>query len=74
MAVECANFHEKARELKMFGFAIPDQGFYSIKIAGVGEIQKAAGIIQVLQGEVFELKIEEEVKNLVNKQWDWQVK
>jgi hypothetical protein len=39
-----------------------------------GEIQKANGIIQVLQGEVFELKIEEEVKNLVNKQWDWQVK
>jgi hypothetical protein len=47
MAVECVDFHSKAGELKMYGFALPDQGFYSIKIPG-GEVQKASSIIQVL--------------------------
>jgi hypothetical protein len=33
MAAECVEFHAKSGELKMYGFAIPDQGFYCIKIA-----------------------------------------
>jgi hypothetical protein len=28
----------------------------------------------VLQGEANEKKIEEELKNLINNKWDWQVK
>jgi hypothetical protein len=28
----------------------------------------------VLQGEASEKKIEEELKNLINSQWDWKVK
>jgi hypothetical protein len=34
MAAECLDFHAKSRELKMFGFAIVDQGFYSVSIPG----------------------------------------
>jgi hypothetical protein len=74
MAAECSDFHEKAGELKMFGFAIPEHGYYSIKISRGGESQQATTIIQVLQGEDSERKIEEELKNLINSKWDWQVK
>jgi hypothetical protein len=74
MAAECSDFHSKSGELKMFGFAIPEQGFYSIKIPGEGDNQRASCIIQVLQGEASEKKIEEELKNLINSQWDWKVK
>jgi hypothetical protein len=38
MAGECANLHAKSGELKMYGFAIQDQGIYSIKIACGEEI------------------------------------
>jgi hypothetical protein len=74
MVAECSDFHSKSGELKMFGFAIPEQGFYSFKIPGEGDNQRASCIIQVLQGEASEKKIEEELKNLINSQWDWKVK
>jgi hypothetical protein len=45
MAVECVGVHAKAGELKMFGFAIPDQGFYNIMIPGVGEVVRVSCII-----------------------------
>jgi hypothetical protein len=48
MAAECAEFHAKTGELKMFGFAIPDQGFYIINIPGDEQTQRVVGIIQVL--------------------------
>jgi hypothetical protein len=35
--------------------------------------QRSSCIIQVLQGEASEKKIEEELKNLINSQWDWKV-
>jgi hypothetical protein len=71
MAAECAQFHSKASDLKMFGFGIPDQGFCSITIPGEGNFQKTSAIIQVLQGDAFEKKVEEELKNLVNNKWEW---
>jgi hypothetical protein len=67
-------FHAKFDDLKMFGFARLDQGFYSITIAGEGECQKATCIIQVLNGSANEEKMEEELKNFINKQSNWQVK
>jgi hypothetical protein len=70
MAAECADFHAKAGDLKMFGFAILEQGFYNIQIAGAEEMQMAACIIQVFQGEATAGKIEEELKILINMQWD----
>jgi hypothetical protein len=45
MAAECLDFHDKSRELKMFGFAIADQGFYSISILRGEEHSKASCII-----------------------------
>jgi uncharacterized protein YfdQ (DUF2303 family) len=54
----------------MFGFVIPDQGFYSMKILVDKETPKAVCIIQVLQGEALEKKIEEELKHVINRQWD----
>jgi hypothetical protein len=74
MAAECAEFHSKAGDLKMFGFAILDQSFYCIKIPGTTDTQKAACIIQVLQGEATKKKIEDELRNLFNCQWDWHVR
>jgi hypothetical protein len=56
MAAECASIHEKDSELKMFGFAIPEQGFYSIKILEEGSIQKDVCIVQVLQGRQMRRK------------------
>jgi hypothetical protein len=74
MAVECLDFHTKAGELKMHGFALADLEFYSIKMPEEGEISRASCIIQILQGEASVKKLEDELKNLVNRQWDWQVK
>jgi hypothetical protein len=74
MVAECLEVHSKGCEMKMFGFAIPDQGFDSINIPREQDSQRAACIIQVLQGEASEQKMEEELKNLINKQWDWQVR
>jgi hypothetical protein len=74
LAAECLDFHAKSRELKMFGFAIVDQGFYSINIPGEEEYSKASCIIQVLQGDASEKKIEDELMNLINNKWEWQVK
>jgi hypothetical protein len=54
MATEYSDFHSKSGELKVFGFAIPEQGFYSIKIPGEGDSKRASCIIQVLQGEASE--------------------
>jgi hypothetical protein len=54
MVAECNEFHYKAREFKMFGFVVQGHGFYSIKVPGGDEIQKAAAIIQVLQGDASE--------------------
>jgi hypothetical protein len=71
MAAECADVHSKAGELKMYDFVIPKQGYYSIKIPGGYEPQKVACIVQVLQGEASEKKIEEELRNLINNQRDW---
>jgi hypothetical protein len=66
--------HAKAGELKMFGFVIPDQGFYNIMIPGAGEVMRASCIIHVLQGGASEKKIEYELKNLINNKWDWNVR
>jgi uncharacterized protein YdaT len=74
MAAECVGYHSKAGDLKMLGFAILDQGFYNILIPRAGKVMKAACIIQVLQGEASEKKIEEELKNLKNSNWDWDVR
>jgi hypothetical protein len=39
-----------------------------------GGLQKASAIIQVLQGDASEKKVEDELRNLINNKWNWQVK
>jgi hypothetical protein len=71
MAVKCDDFHSKDEELKMYGFTIPDQGFYSIRIPRGGGSSKANIIIHVIHGEATEKKLEDELNNLINMHWDW---
>jgi hypothetical protein len=65
MAAECYEFHSKASELRMIGFAIVEHGFYSTTIAGESETLGATCIVHILQGEVPEKKLEGELKNLI---------
>lgn len=71
MAFECEGL--KGHKLKMFGFGIK-QGFYSINIPEAKQSNDNIGSISVLFGSANERKIEEELKNLIDNKWDWQVK
>lgn len=62
--------------VKLCGFGIPGQGFYSLHV-GVNEEEKAPvrGILTVLQGEATVLRVITELKHLfMNLEWDWKVK
>jgi hypothetical protein len=74
MVVECTEIHVKAGELKIYGFAILEQGFYIIQTHGTDEARKTSCIIQVLQGDASMKNIEDELKNLIDSKWKWQVK
>jgi hypothetical protein len=51
MAVDCKNVSNK--RLKMYGFGIPGQGFYSIDITEVEvKTYQATGLLTILEGEV----------------------
>ncbi|CAL4929426.1 unnamed protein product [Urochloa decumbens] len=72
MAVECASIHHK--KLKMYGFGITGQGFYSIEIPEAKEMGVSnKALIYVLKGEASACKIEKELKNLINSNWEFQV-
>jgi hypothetical protein len=43
-------------------------------IPGAREVLKASCIIHILQGEATEKKIEDELKNLINNEWGWNVR
>ena len=58
----------------MFGFAVPGQGFYSIEVPDKVKSEKFSGLISVLVGEATEEKVADELKNLVNEKWDFQVR
>ncbi|TVU21064.1 hypothetical protein EJB05_30676, partial [Eragrostis curvula] len=74
MAAECAGL-KQLRKIKMFGFGIPGQGFYSIEIPeGKDATKETTGLVTVLQGEANEDKIDGELKNLIDPNWDWKVR
>jgi len=70
MAVDCKNVSNK--RLKMYGFGIPGQGFYSIDIPEV-EVKTylATGLLTSLEGEATEEKLDQELKNLVQNKWNF---
>ena len=72
MAAECNSM--LSRKLKMFGFVVPSQGFYSIEVPDKVKSEKFSGLISVLVGEATEEKVADELKNLVNEKWDFQVR
>ena len=72
MAVECSSLHKK--RLKMYGFGISGQGFYSIEIPDKEKPNKFSGLITVLEGIPTGDKLDEELKNLVDEKWDFQVR
>jgi hypothetical protein len=57
MAVECVDFHSKAGELKMYGFALPDQGFYSIEIPGGMKFRKPQVSFKSCRGKLLRRKL-----------------
>ncbi|CAO2194224.1 unnamed protein product [Urochloa humidicola] len=62
--------------MHMYGFGFPGQGFYCLKLPGVAKKQEAEnmGLISVEKGEATEARIEEELKYLIDKNWQWKVK
>lgn len=72
MASECEGM--KGHKLKMYGFGIK-QGFYSIEIPEAAkQNSENVGCIKILEGEADEKKVGEELKNLIDKNWNWQVR
>lgn len=64
-----------SKKLKICGFGIPGQGFYSMDIPEAKvKMNQATGIITVLVREANEDKIDKELKNLVRGDWDFRVK
>jgi hypothetical protein len=51
--------------MKMFGFGVLGQGFYSFEILEKGVLSKLSGMIVVQEGEAYEKKLLEELKHLV---------
>lgn len=72
MAIDCK---ENSKKLRMFGFGIPRQGFYSINLPkSRGKINQVTGILTVTNGVASEEKIDKELKNLVRDNWDFKVR
>jgi hypothetical protein len=63
--------------LNMYGFGFPGQGFYSLKLPGGAKQQKKpenVGLIRVRSGEDSVIRIENELKHLIDSKWQWGVK
>ncbi|CAD6240160.1 unnamed protein product [Miscanthus lutarioriparius] len=71
MAAECSEKHQ----IKLFGFGIPNSGFYSMEILDLQVKQsQAMGMVLVHQGDASEAKLNEELKLVVNDRWDFQAR
>ena len=58
--------------LKLCGFGIPGQGFYSLQVAGLQLLEQvaASGVVHIKEGVAFVNKIEAELKHLIKSDWD----
>lgn len=73
MAAECGG--GKKSRVKMFGFGIPEQGFYAVEIPGVKpDAENSLGLVTVLEGNASVSKVDKELKNLIDEEWDFKVK
>ncbi|CAN6166580.1 unnamed protein product [Urochloa humidicola] len=66
----------KGPTMHMYGFGFPSQGFYCLKLPGVGKKQEPEnlGLISVEKGDATEAKIEEELRYMIDKNWQWKVR
>jgi len=62
--------------LNMYGFGFPNQGFYCLKIPGAAKQMSIenVGLIQIRSGEASTERLEDELKNLIDKNWAWKVR
>lgn len=62
--------------LQLFGYGIPGQGFYSLRIPGIKTRvnKEPARLIKVISGNVDVAIIEEELKHFIDNSWKWKVK
>lgn len=73
MAVDCKA--SDARKIKVFGFGILGQGFYSYNFPESKiKTYQATGLLTILEGEASEDRIDQELKHLVREKWDFKVK
>lgn len=73
MAAECGNIHKS--KINMYGFGIPGQGFYSMSIPEAKfQTEKVLGLITVLEGAATEQKVDRELKNLIDEEWDFKIR
>jgi hypothetical protein len=67
----------KSRELKIYGFGIPGQGFYALDIDVVAKprgIKGVGAILKILEGSHSARVVEAELKYWVEEKWQWNVK
>ncbi|GJM99562.1 hypothetical protein PR202_ga16674 [Eleusine coracana subsp. coracana] len=71
---KCPDNEESA--IKPYGFGIPGQGFYSLKIPGVAEHKSEVptGLIKIISGVASENELEGELKTFIDNNWDWKAK
>jgi len=62
--------------MKMLGFGFPGQGFHSLIIPGqtVKSSSENVGLIKIKSGEADSVKLEEELKHLIDNKWAWVVR
>lgn len=73
MAVDCKA--SNAKKVKIFGFGIPGQGFYSLNFPEAKiKTHQSTGLLTILEGEASEEKVDKELKNMVRDKWDFKVK
>lgn len=63
-------------DLKLCGFGIPGQGFYSLQVPGLelSDQQATTGMLIVKEGASSIAKIEAEMKHLIQADWNWRVR
>lgn len=62
--------------VKLYGFGISGQGFYTLQVPGLklSEQQATIGVLIVKEGIASVSKIEVELKHLIQASWDWKVR
>lgn len=73
LAVDCNK--SGLRKIKLFGFGIPDQGFYAMELPVSQDKQdQAVGLVSIKEGEATTDMINEDLKLVVSDKWDFKAR